>query len=179
MIEASRPSPALPSGRTTVRIAVVDALAVSRDALRLVLGAETGFSVVGAACDGAEAVSLVRAQCPHVLLLDVAMPRVDGLDALRQLRDSGTGVPTVVVADAMAGLEVVAALTLGARGVLFDDAWPAALCDCVRAVAQGDYWIDKTRAGDVVEAWDRVRAEPWLAPAVALTRAPNTVPMSL
>jgi DNA-binding NarL/FixJ family response regulator len=158
-----------------IRIAVVDSLAASRDALRRVLDAVSGFLVVGAACDGAEAVTLVRAQRPHVLLLDVAMPRVGGIDALRQLRDSGTGVPTVVVADAMAGLEVVAALSLGARGIVFSDAWPSALCECLRAVAQGDYWMGKARVADVVDAWDRVRAEPWLVPAVASTHAPNAV----
>jgi DNA-binding NarL/FixJ family response regulator len=169
MTSSVHPSPALPPSRPAVRIAVVDALTVSRDALRLALDAVVGFSVVGAACDGAGAVSLVRAHRPNVLLLDVAMPRVGGFEALRQLRDAGTGVPTVVVADAMAGLEVMAALSLGARGVVFNDAWPSALCDCLRAVAQGEYWMGEAPVADVVEAWARVRAEPWLEPAVAST----------
>jgi two-component system, NarL family, nitrate/nitrite response regulator NarL len=150
-----------------LRIVIVDAHILSRDALRAVLEAGGGYSVVGAACDGAEASQLVHERRPHVLLLDLAIPRVGGLDALRQLRD--TGVPTVVLADALTDMEVVDALTLGARGVLLKDALPSVLYECVRTVAEGAYWIGNERVPDVVDALRRVRDEALSAPAERLS----------
>jgi two-component system, NarL family, nitrate/nitrite response regulator NarL len=169
MTSGSHPPPALPSDQPPLRVAILDALTVSREALRLVLDAERGFSVVGAACDGAEAVSFARAHRPDVLLLDVAMPRVGGLDALRQLRDSSPGVPTVVLADAMTGMEVVNALTLGARGILLKEARLRVLFECLRAVAEGAYWVGDERVRDVVDALRRVRDTGLPASAGALT----------
>jgi DNA-binding NarL/FixJ family response regulator len=154
---------------STLRIVIVDAYAPSRDALRDVLAVEGGLSVVGAACDGAEAVSLVREHCPHVMLVDVGKPRVGGLQTLRQLVDSGTGVPAVVLTDSLASMEAVAALALGARGILPKNVLPSARYECVRTVARGDYWIGRERVCDVVEAWQHVRAEQRLDPAVAAT----------
>jgi DNA-binding NarL/FixJ family response regulator len=175
MAAFSYPPPGLTPGpcfdESTLRIVIVDALALSRDALRVVLAAEGGLSVVGAACDGAEAVGFVCAHRPHVLLLDVAMPRVGGLDALRHVMASGTSVPTVILADAMTGIEVVDALTLGARGVLLKDAFPPVLYECVRAVADGAYWIGNERVRDGVDALRRVREEA--LPASAGARTPR------
>jgi DNA-binding NarL/FixJ family response regulator len=100
-------------------------------------------------------VNLVRAQRPHVLVLDLAMPRV--LDALRQLRNGETGVRVVVVVAAIRSQAAVAALTLGARGVLRKNVRPSVLSECVRAVAHGGYWISEGRVEDMVDAFDRVR----------------------
>lgn len=161
--------PVLTSGVPALRVAVVDALTMARDALRTVLAAERGFLVVGAASDGDEAVKLVLEQRPHVLLLDVALPRAGGLEALRQLKESGTPVATVVLADAVTGMDAVIALTLGARGVAFMEACPSVLYECVRAVAAGAYWIGKERVDDVVQALRRVRDEALPSPAGRLT----------
>jgi two-component system, NarL family, nitrate/nitrite response regulator NarL len=169
MAVSHNPVPVASFNSSTLRLVILDALALSRDALRVVLAAEGRFSVVGAACDCAEAVRFVRAYRPHVVLLDVAEPGVSGLDALRTLRDSDTGVSTVVLVDAMTGIEVVNALTLGARGVLLKDASPLVLYACVRAVAEGAYWIGTECVCDVVEAVRRVREEALPAPAGELT----------
>jgi two-component system, NarL family, nitrate/nitrite response regulator NarL len=157
MTVSSNPAPVASSSLPTLQLVILDAFTLSRDALRVVLAAEGRFSIVGAACDAAEAVRFVRAYRPHVLLLNVAEPRVGVLDTLRTLRDSDTGVSTVVLVDAMTGIEVVNALTLGARGVLLKDASPLVLYACVRAVAEGAYWIGTERVCDVVEAVRRVR----------------------
>jgi DNA-binding NarL/FixJ family response regulator len=85
------------------------------------------------------------------------MPGV--LDALRELRDSDVGVRAVVVSPAINSEVVAMALTLGARGVLRKDVRPSVLSDCVRAVAQGSYWIGEGRVEDVVDAFDRVRTD--------------------
>lgn len=147
------------SGSHTLRIVIVDPLAPSRAALRDALAVEGGLSVVGAAGNGAEAVGMVRARCPHVMLVDLARPRVGGLETLRQLTDSGTGVPTIILTDSLADKEVVAALVLGARGILPKNVLPSARYACVRAVAEGDYWVGRERVCDVVDAWHHVHAE--------------------
>lgn len=165
----SHSSPFLSSRHPALRVAIVDALTLARDALRVVLAAESGLLVVGAADDGAGAVKLVCEQRPHVLLVDVAAPGSRGLETLRTLRDHGMPVPTVVLADALKGMDAVIALTLGARGVLLMDAVPTVLYECVRAVAEGAYWIGRERVGDFVSALRRFRDDVLASPAERLT----------
>ena len=160
------------SARRILRVAILDALTMTRDALRTVIDAEPGFSVVGAVGDGAEAVSIVRSQAPHVLLVDVGEPRIGGRDTLRQLRDSGTGVPTVVLADAATDVKAADALTLGARGILPKDARLRVLFDCLTAVAEGAYWIGNEGVHDVIDALHCVRTGSGLGPVGAFRPDP-------
>jgi DNA-binding NarL/FixJ family response regulator len=79
------------------------------------------------------------------------------------------GVPTVVLADRMAGTDVVDALTIGARGLLPRHARLPVLFDCLRAVAEGAFWVGHERVRDVVDAFRRVREARSPAPAGAVT----------
>jgi len=146
------------------RVAIADALSLFREGLRLTLETNGGFSVV--ADDGVEAVTLLGEERPQVLLLCGATP---GLHALRQLRDSGTAVPVVFLADELTAIEVAAAFTLGARGVLLKDTGLSVLYESLRAVAEGAYWMGTERAADVMDALDRVRERLPPATAGALT----------
>jgi DNA-binding NarL/FixJ family response regulator len=146
------------------RVAIADALSLFREVLRLALEANGGFSVVGE--NGVEAVTLLGEERPQVLLLCGATP---GLQALRQLQNSGTGVPIVFLAGEMTAVEVVDAFTLGARGALFQDTSLSVLCESLKAVAEGAYWMGNERATDVVDALDRVRERSLPATAGALT----------
>ncbi len=150
--------------RTRTRVAIADALPLFREGLRLTLEANGGFSVVGE--DGVEAITFLGEERPQVLLLCGATP---GLHALRQLRDSGTGVPIVFLADEMTAIEVAAAFTLGARGVLLKDTSLSVLYESLNAVAEGAYWMGTERAADGVDALDRVRERLLPATAGALT----------
>lgn len=147
----------LPSDSPTLRVVIADGLTMPRVTLRSMLARNGGRAVVGEPFDGAGAMKVVLEQRPHVLVLDLAMPGV--LDALRQLRDSDTGVRPVVVAAAFRSQAVVTAITLGARGVLRRNVQPSVLAECVRVVAQGGYWIGEGRVEDVVEAFGCVRAD--------------------
>jgi two-component system, NarL family, nitrate/nitrite response regulator NarL len=156
-----------------VRIVIADDHTLFRDALRAVLTTEAGFSVVAEACDGDDAVRQVVEHGPDVLLLDLDMPRASGLDALRQLNASASGVRAVILTAAISNADVVTALTLGAFGVVLKDVVPSVLCDCVRSVARGTHWIGHEHVRDLVHALRRFQPAPAPSPTPAETLTPR------
>ncbi|MCG7286861.1 response regulator transcription factor [Cellulomonas sp. ACRRI] len=124
-----------------VRVLLVDDEELVRTGLRLVLGGDPGIVVVGEAGDGRRALDLVRALDPDVVLMDIRMPQMDGLEALRRLRTapaSGPRRPAVVVLTTFDTDDMVlTALRDGADGFLLKNTAPPDLVAAVRAVAAG------------------------------------------
>ena len=137
--------------KETVRIVIADDHAIFRDGLRRLLEAEPGFTVVGEAADGREAVQRVAELKPDVLLLDLAMPKAGGLQALQELLERRLEVRTVLLTAAIDRAETVKALQLGVRGVVLKDAATQLLYRCLRAVMTGEYWVGHERVLDIVE----------------------------
>jgi DNA-binding NarL/FixJ family response regulator len=123
-----------------IRIALVDDQAMVRQGLRMILEAEPGFTVVGEAADGHEAIDLVPRARPDVVLMDVRMPRLDGVEACRRIRDAADGDLPYVLMLTTFDLEdyVYAALRAGASGFLLKDAPAEQLVAAIEVIARGD-----------------------------------------
>jgi len=135
---------------TVIRVVIADDHPILREGLRRLLEDDGGFQVVGQAADGAEAVRLVRELQPDVLLLDLAMPRVPGLEALTELSAEGSATKVLVLTVAIEDAQIVEALELGARGVVMKEAATELLFKAIRAVVAGQYWVGRDTVSDIV-----------------------------
>jgi DNA-binding NarL/FixJ family response regulator len=132
-----------------IRVAVVDDHPVVRQGLRSFLEAQ-GFDVVGEAASGDEAVTLVVECRPDVLLTDLVMPGVDGVEAIRRIRAAGQDVGILVLTSFSGADQVIPAIQAGADGYLLKDAGPATLADAIRAVHRGDPMLAPEAAAAVM-----------------------------
>src|SRR5260370_13558726 len=115
--------------------------AIFRDGWRRLLASENDFRVVAEASDGQEAIALTRQFKPNVLLLDLAMPRLPGLEVLRELSHDELTVSTILLTAAIQTFEVTRALQLGARGVVLKEPPPELLLSGIRSVCHGGYSV--------------------------------------
>ncbi|MGB7553367.1 MAG: response regulator transcription factor [Candidatus Korobacteraceae bacterium] len=137
----------------SVRIVIADDHTIFRDGLRRLLEAEPELEVAGEAADGADAISQTRQLSPDILLLDLAMPRVPGMDVLRELSSTDDDIKTkiIVLTAAVERIQIVQALHMGARGVVMKEAATQLLMKAIRTVMAGQYWIGREAVGDIVD----------------------------
>jgi len=135
------------------RILIADDHPIFRDGLKRLLESERDFTVVGEACDGVEAVKLVRQLKPEILLLDLAMPRRPGLEALREMNSepASSSVRVILLTAAAEKEQIVEALQLGARGVVLKDSATQILLKSIRAVMKGEYWVGRESVANLVQ----------------------------
>jgi DNA-binding NarL/FixJ family response regulator len=140
------------SAETETRILIADDHPLVRDGLRKLLELQPGLAVVGEAADGLEAVQRTRELKPDVLLLDVAMPRMNGLEALQELADAGIPTRIVLLTAAIEREETVLALRLGAAGIVLKESATQLLYRCIRAVMNGELWVGHERIVDLMQS---------------------------
>jgi len=122
----------------SIRVLLVDDQSMLRLGFRMVLGAEEGIEVVGEAGDGAAGLAMTKALQPDVVLMDVRMPGVDGIEATRRILAEAPGARVIILTTFDLDEYAFAALRAGASGFLLKDARPAELVAAIRAVAAGD-----------------------------------------
>jgi DNA-binding NarL/FixJ family response regulator len=122
----------------SIRVLLVDDQALLRTGFRMILQAQPDLEVVGEAVDGADAVRQVAALCPDVVLMDVRMPVMDGVQATAAIAGGGTAARVLVLTTFDVDEYAFAALRAGASGFLLKDVPPAELAGAIRAVAAGD-----------------------------------------
>lgn len=135
-----------------IRVFIADDHSLIRDGLRKLLQSESGFEVVGEASDGEMLMSTIRDVRPDVLLLDLAMPRLNGMEVLRELSKTGIEVKTLLVTASIDKAQVVQALQLGAHGVLLKESGSSRLFDSIRCVMTGQYWVGRESVSDLIRA---------------------------
>src|SRR5215813_8949103 len=132
-----------------IRVLIADDHPVFRQGLLSIFRNETEFKVIGEATDGRQALDLTQKLNPDILLLDLVMPHLTGLETLREL--SGSPVRTIVLTASIEKEQIAKALQLGARGILLKDASTDVLLKGIRTVMNGQFWVGQEKVTDLVD----------------------------
>jgi DNA-binding NarL/FixJ family response regulator len=154
---------------SVIRVLIADDQALLRGSFRVLVDAEPGLTVVGEASNGAEAVSLARSCSPDVVLMDVRMPVLDGIEATRIIcgPTGSAGVRVVMLTMFDVDSSVFAALRAGASGFLLKDIPPAELLRAIRVVADGESLLAPTVTRRLITEFCRGPENPRPAPELA------------
>jgi DNA-binding NarL/FixJ family response regulator len=155
-----------------IRILIVDDHAVVREGLRTFLELQEGLEVVGEAGDGREAVELAGRLRPDVVLMDLVMPKLDGVGAMRELRRSVPAARVIVLTSFVDEDKLLPAIRAGAAGYLLKNAAPQELARAVRAAHAGEALLDPVVAARLLDA---IATTPDEEPSDRLTRREREV----
>jgi DNA-binding NarL/FixJ family response regulator len=133
-----------------IRVVVADDHQVVRIGVAGMLTPADGFELVGQAADGDEAITQTLDLKPDILLLDLAMPRMPGMEAMRAIMDNSTTVKVILLTADISTEQVVEALQVGARGIVLKNSLAEHIQVAVKTVFAGDYWIGGQRVVNLV-----------------------------
>jgi DNA-binding NarL/FixJ family response regulator len=141
----------------TIDVVISDDHALFREGLRKLLEAEPGMRIVGEAVDGEETIRVVSQLKPHVLLLDLSLPKLSGLEVLGELNKLGLQTRTIMLTAAIEREQVVEALQLGVRGIVLKHSALQLLLKSIRCVNEGQYWVGQESVSDLIHALRRMK----------------------
>lgn len=135
-----------------IRIAIADDHAIVLHGLKRLLDGEPEFEVVQCCTTGRDAIAIARSGAADVLLLDVKMPGISGIDVLRTLSTSPLACAIVLLTAAVSDADAIEGLRLGARGIVLKESSPETLLECLVCVSRGEQWVDREMRARVVDA---------------------------
>jgi DNA-binding NarL/FixJ family response regulator len=135
-----------------ISVVIADDHPVVLMGLESLFAAEVEFRVVAKCVDGQEALRAVEEHDPDILLMDLNMPRLGGLDVLREMKGRNLRAKTVVLSASLSSGDVQAALRLGARGVILKEEAAQKLLSCLHSVHRSGYWLERTDLTDILNA---------------------------
>lgn len=144
----------------TIRILIADDHAIVREGLRTLIDTEPGLTLVGEAADGVEAVTRARLLKPDVILMDMSMPRKDGLTAIREIKEADPAARILVLTSFAEDDKVFPAIKGGASGYLLKDSSPLELLNAIRTVHRGEVSLHPTIARKVIHELNQSSALP-------------------
>jgi DNA-binding NarL/FixJ family response regulator len=139
-----------------IRIFIADDHKIFRDALKRLLTAEGDFLVVGEASDGGETLEAIKELEADVLLLDLPMPKISGMEVLHSLAESGRHLSTVLLVDGINEEQMREALSLGVKGIVLKESPSSMLFECIHSIRKGLYWIGHRSVVDPIEVLKHV-----------------------
>lgn len=143
----------------TIRILLVEDHTLTRVGIKTVLKREPDFAVVGEASNGEEAVAQAEALKPDIILMDVGMPVMDGIQASRKIVESGNAAKIIMLTQHDNDQDILASLAAGASGYCLKDVESSRLYMAIRTVNVGDSWLDSAIAGKVLKLYSKQTAQ--------------------
>ena len=137
-----------------IRIVLVEDHLLTRIGLKAVIERTSDLKVIGEAEDGEQAVRLVDELVPDVILMDVGMPVLDGIEASKKIREKHADIAIVMLTSHDNERDIFASLAAGAGGYCLKDVEPERLYSAIRSVVAGDIWLDSTIAGKVLKQYN-------------------------
>ncbi len=155
---------------SNIRVVIADDHAIFREGLRKLLEGAGDIAVIGEAGDGNETIRLLSKLKPDVLLLDLRMPNKDGLGVLEEMNGQSEQTRVILVTEGESEHDVVRAMRLGARGVVWKQSASALLLKSIRKVHAGEIWLDNRMTAELIDAFKKSsdsgarREKPLLSP---------------
>ena len=143
-----------------IKILLADDHTIVRQGLKMILSAQTDFKVIGEAANGREAVDLAQKLHPDVVLMDVAMPELNGIEATRRMVAANSRLKVLVLSMHKEAVYVREILRAGARGYILKDAIDTELVSAVRSVAKGDGYISPAVSGALLSDYRKDVTDP-------------------
>jgi two-component system, NarL family, response regulator LiaR len=144
----------------SIRVLIADDHAVVRQGLRTFLEVQDGIEVVGEAGDGQEALAMIEALSPDVVVMDLLMPRLSGIEATQRIRELRPATRVIVLTSFLDDEKVFAAVRAGAAGYLLKDVRPQELGEAIRTVSRGEALLHPAVAAKLMQEFAQDRPSP-------------------
>jgi NarL family two-component system response regulator LiaR len=166
------PSDSTDSADKTVSILIVEDHEFTRMGLKMSLEQIAGLNMIGEAEDGQQGVNKVLELKPEVVLMDIEMPNMDGIEATKQIKEKAPDVRVIMLTSHKSDQTIFAALSAGANGYCLKNISPQQLSSVIKMVADGAVWLDPGIANRVLSAYSIAEAEPVNAPKTPAAVSP-------